>query len=204
MGDLGALKTTTQKFYRINGGSTQLEGVSSDVVMPDRYAYLKMGERDVANAMPWDKIDQAPYSIWKNNSNFNQAIINSKNRIAQNQQFQLVEDNAKWIDSRSKENVYSLHIEKFKIAQSEIEEKAKKYKPILDYKNSLKFTSLPYEKEMMAKDATLKEKRDRWHEALSKDIYVEEALNVLDDLQSTFVVKKNVSNNLKKEKLVKS
>ena len=45
-GDLGALKTTTQKFYRINGGSTQLEGVSSDVVMPDRYAYLKMGERD--------------------------------------------------------------------------------------------------------------------------------------------------------------
>jgi carboxyl-terminal processing protease len=57
---------------------------------------------------------------------------------------------------------------------------------------------------MMAKDATLKEKRDRWHEALSKDIYVEEALNVLDDLQSTFVVKKNVSNNLKKEKLVKS
>lgn len=204
MGDLGALKTTTQKFYRINGGSTQLEGVSSDVVMPDRYAYLKMGERDVDNAMPWDKIDQAPYSIWKNNSNFNQAIINSKNRIAQNQQFQLVEDNAKWIDSRSKENVYSLHIEKFKIAQSEIEEKAKKYKPILDYKNSLKFTSLPYENEMMAKDATLKEKRDRWHEALSKDIYVEEALNVLDDLQSTAVVKKNVSNNLKKEKLVKS
>jgi len=47
LGDLGALKTTTQKFYRINGGSTQLEGVSSDIVMPDRYAYLKMGERDV-------------------------------------------------------------------------------------------------------------------------------------------------------------
>ena len=59
-GDLGALKTTTQKFYRINGGSTQLEGVSSDVVMPDRYAYLKMGERDEENAMPWDKIDPAP------------------------------------------------------------------------------------------------------------------------------------------------
>jgi carboxyl-terminal processing protease len=45
MGDLGALKTTTQKFYRINGGSTQLEGVSSDIIMPDRYAYLKWGKR---------------------------------------------------------------------------------------------------------------------------------------------------------------
>ncbi|MNE91131.1 hypothetical protein D3C80_1887080 [compost metagenome] len=56
----------------------------------------------------------------------------------------------------------------------------------------------------MVKDATLKEKRERWHEALAKDIYVEEALNVLDDLQATAVVKKNVSNNLKKEKLVKS
>ena len=62
VGDLGALKNTTQKFYRINGGSTQLEGVKSDVVMPDKYAYLKMGERDIDNAMPWDKVDPAQLS----------------------------------------------------------------------------------------------------------------------------------------------
>lgn len=204
VGDLGALKTTTQKFYRINGGSTQLEGVSSDIVMPDRYAYLKMGERDVENAMPWDKIDQADYKVWTKNSNFNQAIANSKNRIAQNQQFQLVEDNAKWIDSRSEENVYSLNIDKFKLAQTEIEGKAKKYKPILDYKNELKFTSLPSEQEIMAKDAALKEKRERWHEALSKDIYVEEALNVLDDLQAKGIVKKAIPVKFKKDKLAKS
>jgi carboxyl-terminal processing protease len=204
VGDLGALKTTTQKFYRINGGSTQLEGVSSDIIMPDRYAYLKMGERDVENAMPWDKIDQADYKVWTKNSNFNQAIANSKNRIAQNQQFQLVEDNAKWIDSRSEENVYSLNIDKFKLAQTEIEGKAKKYKPILDYKNELKFTSLPSEQEIMAKDAALKEKRERWHEALSKDIYVEEALNVLDDLQAKGIVKKAIPVKFKKDKLAKS
>jgi len=119
-GDLGALKTTTQKFYRINGGSTQLDGVSSDVVMPDRYAYLKMGERDEENAMSWDKIDPAVYTVWKDNSKFDQAILNSKNRIAQNVQFQLIEENAKWIDSRSGENTYSLNIDKFKIAQNQI------------------------------------------------------------------------------------
>jgi carboxyl-terminal processing protease len=204
MGDLGALKTTTQKFYRINGGSTQLEGVSSDIVMPDRYAYLKMGERDVENAMPWDKIDQAEYNVWNKNDNFNQAITNSKNRISQNGQFQLVEENAKWIDSRSEENTYSLNIDKFKIAQNEVEGKAKKYKPILDYKNALNFNSLPYELEVMANDAALKEKRERWHEALSKDIYVEEALNVLDDLQDKTIVKKNASAKLKTNKLVKS
>jgi carboxyl-terminal processing protease len=203
MGDFGALKTTTQKFYRINGGSTQLEGVSSDVVMPDRYAYLKMGERDEENAMPWDKIDPAPYSVWNMTSKFSQAIANSKQRIANNVQFQLIEENAKWIDSRSTENTYSLNIDKFKIAQNQIEETAKKFKPIVDYQNDLKFTSLPYELEGFAKDPFLKEKRDRWHESLSKDIYVEEALNVLDDLQTKSIMRNAISSD-KKEKLVKS
>ena len=204
MGDMGALKTTTQKFYRINGGSTQLEGVRSDVVMPDRYAYLKMGERDVENAMPWDKIDPAEYTVWNDNAKFNQAIANSKMRIAQNDQFKLIENNAKWIDSRSDDNTYSLNIDKFKTAQNSIEEKAKKYRPIFEYKNSLKFNSLPNEIEMLNKDAVLKEKRDRWHESLAKDIYVEEALNVLDDLQSKAVTKKRIPVKLKKDKLAKS
>jgi carboxyl-terminal processing protease len=202
-GDLGALKTTIQKFYRINGGSTQLEGVSSDVVMPDRYAYLKMGERDQEHAMQWDKIEPAPYTVWNNASKFDQAIINSKKRIEKNIQFQLIEEKAKWIDSRSTENNYSLHIDKFKIAQNQIEEAAKKFKPIGNYKNNLKFTSLPYELEGISKDPILKEKRERWHEILSKDIYVEEALNVLDDLQPKSIVKTSVPTD-KKRKLVKS
>ena len=44
-GDLGALKVTTDKFYRVNGKSTQLEGVKSDIIFPDRYAYVEMGEK---------------------------------------------------------------------------------------------------------------------------------------------------------------
>ncbi|EIA09645.1 carboxy terminal-processing peptidase [Flavobacterium frigoris] len=204
VGDLGALKTTTQKFYRINGGSTQLEGVSSDIVMPDRYAYLKMGERDIDNAMPWDKIEPAEYTVWDKTTNFNKAIVNSKKRIEQNPQFKLIEENAKWIDSRSEDNTYSLNMEKFKLAQNAIEETAKKYKPISKYKNALQFASLPYEVLETTKDSILKEKRDRWHESLSKDVYVEEALNVLDDLQSTVGFKKNLPAKIKKEKLAKS
>jgi len=204
MGDLGALKTTTQKFYRINGGSTQLEGVSSDVAIPDRYAYLKMGERDLDNAMPYDKIDPAVFNFWNKQNNFDQAIDQSKKRIAENPKFKLIDENAKWIDERNKENVYSLNIDKFKAEQNAIEEKAKKYKSIADYQNTLKFSSLPYENEVMKNDAILKEKRDRWHETLSKDIYVEEAINILDDLQSKAEVKKNVTAKMKKDKLVKS
>lgn len=204
MGDLGALKTTTQKFYRINGGSTQLNGVSSDVALPDRYAYIKMGERDTDNAMPWDKIDAADYKVWNKQQNFDAAIENSKRRMEKNPQFQLIEENAKWLKERQDENVFSLNIDKFKKEQEALEEKAKKYKSIIDYKNNLKFSSLPYEVEVTKNDNLLKEKRDRWHESLSKDIYVEEAINVLDDLQGKTVSKGTVTLKSKKDKLVKS
>lgn len=203
MGDMGALKTTTQKFYRINGGSTQLEGVSSDIAMPDRYAYLKMGERDIENAMPWDKIEAATYSTWDKLDNYDVAIANSKMRIAANDKFKLVEENAKWIDQRDKENVYSLKMDKFKQEQAKIEENAKKFKAISNYKNSLLLSSLPYEQEAMKKDLSLKEKRERWHESLAKDIYVEEAVNILNDLQPAGT-KKVASKKVLKEKVIKS
>jgi len=182
VGDLGALKTTTQKFYRINGGSTQLEGVSSDVAMPDRYAYLKMGERDIENAMPWDKIDPAEYTFWNKQANFDAAIEKSKSRILANPTYQLINENAEWIDQRNKENTYSLNLDQFKKEQEALSLKAKKYKSISDYETNLTFKPLPYELQLMQTDLSLKEKRVRWHEALGKDIYIEEAINVLGDL----------------------
>ena len=193
-GDLGALKTTIQKFYRINGGSTQLDGVRSDVVMPDKYSYLKMGERDEESAMPWDKIEPADYKAWNKQSNFDVAIANSKVRVAASQAMQLIDENAKWLDARNKENEYSLNIETFKKQQKVLEDNNKKFKSLADYTNSFQFKSLPYEEDLMKTDITLKEKRDRWHESLSKDIYMEEAIHVLDDLQNQ---------QLKKEPLVK-
>ncbi|MBP6557246.1 MAG: carboxy terminal-processing peptidase [Flavobacterium sp.] len=201
-GDLGALKTTTQKFYRINGGSTQLEGVKSDIAIPDKYAYLKMGERDIENAMPWDKIDEADYKIWDKQNNFDLTISKSKTRMQNNPQLQLIDDNAKWLDERNKENVYSLNIDKFKAEQKSLDEKNKKYKPISDYKNVFDFKSLPYEVESMKNDPVLKEKRERWHESLTKDIYIEEAIHILNDLQTEN--NKGLSTKLKKDKVVKS
>ena len=203
VGDLGALKTTTQKFYRINGGSTQLEGVSSDVAIPDRYAYLKMGERDIDNAMPWDKIDPAEYNFWTKQPNFDAAIERSKNRVSANATYKLINENAAWIDQRNNENTYSLQLDKFKKEQEELEEKAKKYKSISDYDSQLKFNSLPYEQALMNTDISLKEKRERWHEALEKDIYVEEAINVLGDLLPK-TIQKSVATPVKKSKSPKS
>jgi len=201
LGDLGALKTTTQKFYRINGGSTQREGVSSDIVMPDRYSYIEMGERDSDNAMPWDKIDPAQYKPVKNN--FEGPIANSKKRMAANEQFKLMDENAKWVFAKKDENTYSLNVDKFKAKVAENEAVAKKFKALNDYKNNLKFDALAYEKAIFDKDPSLAEKKQRWYESLSKDIYVEEALNVLGDMQPK-AAKTNAVTVNKKEKLVKT
>ncbi len=203
VGDLGALKTTTQKFYRINGGSTQLEGVSSDVAIPDRYTYLKMGERDIENAMPWDKIDPAEYNFWTKQANFDAAIERSKKRVLADATYKLINENAAWIDQRNKENTYSLQLDKFKKEQEALEEKAKKYKSISDYDSQLKFNSLPYEQVLMNTDISLKEKRERWHESLEKDIYVEEALNVLGDLLPKSI-QKSATTSVSKSKSPKS
>jgi carboxyl-terminal processing protease len=181
LGDLGALKTTTQKYYRVNGGSVQREGVYSDILMTDRYSYIDMGERDTDNAMPYDKIDPATYKPLKNN--FQGIIANSKRRMAANEQFKLMDENAKWVNAKKDDNVFSLNAEKFKADMLKNEAITKKFKALNDYKNALKFEALPYEKEAFKKDPSLAEKKERWYESLSKDIYVEEALNILNDMQ---------------------
>ena len=121
--------------------------------------------------------------------NFDLAIANSKKRIQDSPQFKLIDESAQWLSKRKDDNVHSLNIDKFKKEQQEIEGESKKFKAITAYKNNLSFNSLPYETALMAKDSVFKEKRVRWHESLTKDVYVEEALNVLKDLQSGTVVK---------------
>ena len=181
-GDLGALKTTIQKFYRINGGSTQREGVKSDIVFPDRFSYLDMGERDEESALPWDKIEPAKYQPLS--VNYDNVIANSKKRIASNPTFNLINENAKWIFERKDENDFSLNLIDFKKEIDQTDLKIKKFKQISEYKNQYVFYSLPDEVALFEKDTLLKQKRERWHEELQKDIYLEETLNVISDMKT--------------------
>jgi carboxyl-terminal processing protease len=182
-GDLGALKTTIQKFYRINGGSTQREGVMSDIIFPDRFTYLDMGERDEESALPWDKIAPAKYEPLP--ISYDQIIANSKKRIASNTYFNLIDENAKWIFERKDENTFSLNLKQFKKEMALSDAKIKKFKAISDYNNKLKFNSLPNEIALFEKDTLLKQKRDRWHEDLQKDLYIEETLNVIAEIRAS-------------------
>lgn len=189
-GDLGALKLTRQKFYRINGGSTQLEGVKSDVVVPDRYSFIDIGERDQENPLAWDKITPVDFEVWNSYFDYDRTIANSKERMANNAQLKLIENSAKWAKTKMDDNSYSLNYDKYKAELKLNEEEAKQFDAISDYKTNLTFESLPYEQKMFDQDTTLRDKRNRWHENLSKDVYVEEALNVLNDLKMTYEIKK--------------
>jgi carboxyl-terminal processing protease len=129
---------------------------------------------------------------------YDKVIANSKNRIASNENFNLITENAKWINDRKEDNTISLNYSSYKKELAEIEVQTKKFKELEKFKNNLTFTSLPYELELMAKDELLKEKRDRWHAELVKDIYMTETLNVLNDLTS-----KDVNTSLAKAKKAK-
>ena len=181
-GDMGALKFTTQKYYRINGGSTQLEGVKSDIVLPNRYTYMDMGEKDQDNPLPWDEIQPATYKEWENSINYEEIIKLSRNRVNNNPTLKLIDESARWIEKTRSKKVFSLNYKTFKNEMIDNERESKKFDSISNYKTDLLFSSLSYEFPLMDRDSVLRDNRNRWHESLSKDIYMEEALNVLKDL----------------------
>ena len=181
--DLGYLKMTIQKFYRVNGGSTQIEGVYSDITMPSRYSYMKFGERDLDGALSWDKVPQAKYTQTNSYSNFTDVIYNSKQRISSSSNFQLINEYAKWLKKNQDETSYSLNYKKF-FEESEMKElEAKKFKSVFDYKSDLTFLSPKYEQILLKADNSLADKRVSWHKNLSKDMYISEALNVISELK---------------------
>ncbi|WP_457610804.1 carboxy terminal-processing peptidase [Lutibacter sp.] len=181
--DIGALKMTIQKFYRINGGSTQLEGVHSDIVLPDRYSYMNIGERDLENPLKFDKVKQADYTLWNNYENFSQTINQSKKRIANNNYFKLIDQNAKWLKKSQDDTVIYLNYKAYKKDLEYHKNQSLKYKAIGDYTTNLTYTSPLYEKTLLQNDSDLAEKREAWHKNLKNDIYIEEALNVLSELK---------------------
>jgi len=181
--DLGALKMTIQKFYRINGGSTQIEGVYSDIAIPSRYSYMKFGERDLEGALVWDKVKQADYIQTKSYENFSDVIENSKKRIASDSKFKLINEYAKWLKKNQENTSYSLNYKLFTTQSLAQEKDAEKFKSVFDYESNLKFASPKYEVSLIKKDTILANKRLEWHKKLSKDVYVSEALNVLSELK---------------------
>ena len=188
--DLGALKITTEKFYRINGGSVQLKGVESDIVTPNTYSHIDIGEADEKNPLKWDQIDKASYRKWDGYYNLESVINDSKLRVSKNELFNLIDQNAKWFSERRENKSYSLNYDTFKNEQKKNKLKLKKFDKVKEYSNNLRFNLLSDQSSNIKDTDEYKENRKRWHNSLRSDIYVNESINVLLNLKT-----KKVENN---------
>ena len=179
--DMGALKVTTDIFYRINGESVQLEGVQSDIIIPDSYMYIFNGERDEKNPIKWDKIGPATYTKWnKYSDKFNYVKDQINKKLDQNKLIDNIYDRAEWIRNQQNQKNVPLNIVEYKNYQKNQKQKASQFDNISKYQNELIFNLLKAEKPFINANRELFEARTKWHESLSKDIYIDQAVNALD------------------------
>jgi carboxyl-terminal processing protease len=199
--ELGSLKLTLQKFYRINGGSTQLKGVVPDIVIPDKYEYLKFREKDNTNALKWDEIAEArDYKKWDGGYDL-QAIKNLSNaRISNNAVFQGIKKSTEWL-SQQNDKEYSLQIDKFKKEQQSIRETAKRVDSLEKLKVPLNISFLPQDSARLTGDKDKADRYNLWLKNLKTDIYLDQAVKVIGDIQNQQNLAKGA---LKKETEAKS
>ncbi len=193
---LGAIKLTLEKFYRISGGSTQLRGVSSDVVLPNLFEYYKIREKDSPDALPWDEIPKADYTTWKYAYDLNIIKGLSGQRLKNNAAFALIHSNAQWLGSKESDKVTSLNLKKYQEEQLQLRATIRQVETLskLSAANELDVQALPQD---LHKYDTDKGKADRfrqWLKGERTDIYLGEAVNVLNDM---ITQKKLVYNNIR-------
>ncbi len=178
---LGALKLTIQKFYRINGTTTQLLGVTPDVVLPNTYNRLAYGENELEFPLGWDQVAPAYYREAGNIGGKMEKIrAQSGNRVRNNETFRLIFGNAVWLEQQDTFSRFPLHLEQYRALLSEWEETSKQFDAIGEYQADL--TARELIAVATERDTVQIEKTRRFEEDLGRDIELEEALMILNDL----------------------
>ena len=180
--DLGALKITTDKFYRINGESVQLEGVKSDIVIPDSYKYIFNGEKDEKNPLQWDKITPANFDKWAKRDYLNKISSENQSRIDNDDYYSLINDRAQWLKDQQSNKTISLNFNSYNSFLNKQREKNKRFESLNKYENTLNFKLLKTEKQYIMSNKELLSSRNRWHRNLTKDLYLEEGVKALEML----------------------
>lgn len=199
--EIGSLKLTIQKFYRINGGSTQLKGVTPDIVLPDVYSDIEIGERKDKAALPYDEIrpaqlpplpvsegavqvgTSAPSSYWAGSFDVAKLRALSAQRVAANKSFDIIRENAKRLKKLEDENVVSLNQVKFKKDQDEATALSKKIEEMDKITTLLDIDNLSSDKERISADTATSDRNKNWLRLLKKDISLSETVNIIKDMQ---------------------
>lgn len=180
---LGVIKLTTQKFYRINGQTTQLKGVIPDIILPSLYSSMDIGEKDEDYPLAWDVIAPVPYQMWNNNvSNFDKVSKNSTARISSDKMFGLILENAERLGINRNNSVYSLHLGLYRDRQKKQQEDSKKYDTANETVQPITVSIPDADKSSINSDESKKERNSAWHKDIQKDIYLLESLCVVKDI----------------------
>lgn len=180
--DLGSLKLTLQKFYRISGGSTQLKGVVPDIVIPDFYEYLKIREKDNPNALPYDEINKANYVMWQPGFNLQTVENLATSRVANDSVFRLIKIQTD-ILAKQDDKEYPLEISQFKKEQKITRDAVKKIESLVKLDKNLQVSFLPQDKDRyVSADKDKTERYKQWLNNLGKDLYVDQAVKVINDM----------------------
>ena len=179
----GSLKLTIQKFYRINGGSTQLKGVSSDIIIPDAYSELEVGEKELDYPLKWDEIPNADYKIINSVSNLKELKANSEKRIREDSAFVEIQNYAKWLKDTQEEHVVSLNLKKYMETEKLRDEKSKKFSDLSEKETNLIFT-VPKADSIDVYSDTIKTRRvETWYKELKKDIHLKEVYKIVNEMK---------------------
>jgi carboxyl-terminal processing protease len=180
--DLGSVKMTIQKFYRINGGSTQLRGVIPDVIMPDQYEYLKMREKDEMYAMEWDEITPAFYTKWKTDYDQNKIIAKSQSRLAENAQIIDLKKNVKNMEIFYENKSYTLTLSSFKSEKKSISESVKAIDTLLKLKEPLTMVNLTTDLAKINADSLKMERNTQFLKYRKSDMQLGETVQIMRDM----------------------
>lgn len=179
---LGSVKITMQKFYRVNGGATQLKGVMPDVALPDPYEFLEVGEKDMDYPMPWDEISKATYQEFAT-INYDKVKKSSSERVKQSPAFKLIDAEAKELKAKKDDTKYNLKLDKYRAELKQLREQNKKYDSLKQDIKGFTVDIVFVDKEIMKADTVKLNKEIKWTKNIAKDNYIYEASNVLNDLK---------------------
>ena len=180
---LGTVKLTLEKFYRISGGSTQLKGVASDIVLPDAFEHYKIREKDNPDALPWDEIPKADYTTWKYAYDLNSIKSASADRIKNNQAFNIIATNTEWLDKQNDKS-YFLNIDKYREEQRQVRATEKQIETLskLAPGSEMNISTLPQDANKFESDKERAARYKQWVESLKSDIWLDQAVKVVDDM----------------------
>ncbi len=176
----GDVKVTIQKFYRINGGTTQLMGVIPDVILPDIYDGIEQGEKEMDYHMPFDKIPAAKYTLF-NNPSRTAIIKDAILRTQKNEYFNLIKKRATDIAKLRKSYTYSLSLDGYKAQQKALKAQEKTFKDY-KYKNAIDTVmALQIDIDQVKTDEVKKVQRLDWVKRYMKDAQLDESIQILYD-----------------------